>query len=186
MIQQGYWVILPYATVQNWPHLIHFIPGIHNTMADTASRSFHLSNSDFLTHFNSHFPQPTSWTLHHLQPGTISSLISALCKRPSPLASQPPAPVLPPWLGNSGSRFAHPSTSTSTPSFHPSKIKFPSYKYFPTVTNTAPSPPSKRQVRACTVEDAVRQIAQTYASLGPPDPRLNPFGDLDFRLLCKQ
>ena len=118
---------------------IHFIPWIHNTMADTTSRSFHLSDSDFLTHFNSHFPQPTSWTLHHLRPETLSSLISALCKRPSPLATQPSAPVLPPWLGNSGSLFAHPSTSTL--SFHPSKIKFPSYKYLPTVTDTASSPP---------------------------------------------
>jgi len=36
------------------------------------------------------------------------------------------------------------------------------------------------------VEDAVRQIAQMYSSLGSRDPRLNPFGDLDFRLLRQQ
>jgi len=34
--------------------------------------------------------------------------------------------------------------------------------------------PSRQQVRSCTVEDAVRQIAQTYSSLGSPDPHLNP------------
>ena len=46
--------------------------------------------------------------------------------------------------------------------------------------------PSTRQVWARTVEDAVRQIAQMYSSLGSRDPRLNPFGDLDFRLLRQQ
>jgi hypothetical protein len=42
--------------------------------------------------------------------------------------------------------------------------------------------PSCRPVRARTVEDAVRAIAQALAAVGSPDPRLNSFGQLDFRL----
>ena len=42
--------------------------------------------------------------------------------------------------------------------------------------------PSGRPVRARTVEDALRHVAQTFARLGAPDPRLNSFGDLDYRL----
>ena len=38
--------------------------------------------------------------------------------------------------------------------------------------------PSRRPVRARTVEDAVRAVAQALAA----DPRLNSFGQLDFRL----
>ena len=64
--------------------------------------------------------------------------------------------------------------------------KIPVLKIFAHCYRHSTISPSKRQVRARTVEDAVRQIAQTYSSLGFPDPRLNPFGDLDFRLLHQQ
>jgi hypothetical protein len=45
-------------------------------------------------------------------------------------------------------------------------------------------PPSHLPVRSRTVEDALlRSMGQTYAALlGAPDPRLNSFGQLDFRL----
>jgi len=42
--------------------------------------------------------------------------------------------------------------------------------------------PSKRPVGARTVEQALRTVGQTLAGLGRPDPRLNTFGDIDFRL----
>ncbi|KAI2502175.1 hypothetical protein MHU86_12311 [Fragilaria crotonensis] len=42
--------------------------------------------------------------------------------------------------------------------------------------------PSDRPVRSRTVEDAVRQVAQAFTRVGANDPRLNSFGDLDFRL----
>ena len=42
--------------------------------------------------------------------------------------------------------------------------------------------PSKRPVGSRTVEQALRTVGQTLASLGRPDPRLNPTGDIDFRL----
>ena len=42
--------------------------------------------------------------------------------------------------------------------------------------------PSRRPVRSCTVEDALRRVGQAFARLGPLDPRLKQFGALDFRL----
>ncbi|MFN9983804.1 MAG: hypothetical protein ACK53Y_28015, partial [bacterium] len=42
--------------------------------------------------------------------------------------------------------------------------------------------PSGAQVKARTVEDALRAVGQTMASLGYVDPRLQPSGRLDFRL----
>ena len=42
--------------------------------------------------------------------------------------------------------------------------------------------PRDKPVRSRTVEDALRHIAQTFARVGSPDPRLNSFGTLDFRL----
>ena len=42
--------------------------------------------------------------------------------------------------------------------------------------------PSKRSVRARTVEQALRTVGQTLAGMGRPDPRLNHAGKIDFRL----
>ena len=42
--------------------------------------------------------------------------------------------------------------------------------------------PGYRPVRSRTVEDAVWQISQAFTSVGSPDPRVNAFGLLDFRL----
>ena len=42
--------------------------------------------------------------------------------------------------------------------------------------------PSRRPVRSRTVEDALRSVGQAFTGLGTTDPRLNQFGDLDFRL----
>lgn len=42
--------------------------------------------------------------------------------------------------------------------------------------------PSGNQVRARTVEDAIRSIAQTFKALGTPDPRHDASGSIDFRL----
>ena len=84
----------------------HFIPGTLNTMADDASRLWHLTDMQLLTHFNSSNPQPTSWQLHHLEPSMHSALTGALCKKrcvPAALLSE-----LPPRIphGASGRPFA--------------------------------------------------------------------------------
>jgi hypothetical protein len=42
--------------------------------------------------------------------------------------------------------------------------------------------PGAKPVRARTVEDALRHVAQAFARVGSADPRVNTFGDVDFRL----
>jgi hypothetical protein len=63
-----------------------YYPGDDNRMADDASR-LHLRDRDFLTHFNSTYPQTQLWRLYQIHPKTISSAISALRTKTSPMAS---------------------------------------------------------------------------------------------------
>jgi hypothetical protein len=42
--------------------------------------------------------------------------------------------------------------------------------------------PSEKGVRSRTVEDAVRHVAQAFTRVGAVDPRLNVFGEIDYRL----
>jgi hypothetical protein len=57
--------------------------------------------------------------------------------------------------------------------------KFPSSNCLTKGIAPAPSPPA---VQSCTVEDALCSMGLLFARPGVPDPRLNQFGDLDFRL----
>lgn len=74
-----------------------YIPGPINTMADDASRLFHLTDLEFLAYFNQAYPQPQPWRLYKVPPRIASSAISALLHKRSPreLFLQEPAPPLP-------------------------------------------------------------------------------------------
>ena len=88
-----------------------FIAGKSNVMVDDASRRWDLSNSELLTHFNSHYPQSNSWTIRTLPNAMHSSAVTALLlrRRSLPVTLQiakPPRPVpgtpagnvsAPPW-----------------------------------------------------------------------------------------
>jgi hypothetical protein len=58
-----------------------------NLMSDRASRLLHLSDTDLLIYFNSHFPQTRPWHLCQLQNETRSALIFTLLMIRSDLAS---------------------------------------------------------------------------------------------------
>ena len=60
---------------------VSFINGVENVMADDASRLQHLTDSQFLHHFNSVYPQETPWTLCQSQPEMITSVTSSLQRR---------------------------------------------------------------------------------------------------------
>ena len=60
-----------------------YIPGPANSMADTCSRAWHLSDAELLTFFNSRYPQPLSWKLCRVQPQMLSSLTLALSSKRS-------------------------------------------------------------------------------------------------------
>lgn len=57
------------------------IPGKVNVMADDASRLWHLSDADLLTHFASTYPQDTSWQLRTLDPEMLSAVTGALSRQ---------------------------------------------------------------------------------------------------------
>ena len=59
-----------------------YIPGGTNSLADDASRLFHLNNVEFLTHFDHSYPQPHSYRLVMPTQSLISAVILALLKKP--------------------------------------------------------------------------------------------------------
>jgi hypothetical protein len=74
----------------------HYIPGPVNAMADDASRRWDLCDADLLTHFNSTYPQSSSWQLRPLLPATNSAVTGALCRthrRTVSLANVAPPPL---------------------------------------------------------------------------------------------
>ena len=92
----------------------HFIAGTDNSMADDASRLWHLNDSELLTHFNSTYPQSTSWELRQLGAHMLSALNGALFKKrcvPACLLNAI-GPVKPP--GGSGRPFVPISASLPT------------------------------------------------------------------------
>jgi hypothetical protein len=90
-----------------------YIPGSANAMADDASRLWHLSDEQLLTHFSQLYPQAAPWELVHLPPPLVSPVISSLLGKRSnmrsPLDLRPP----PPPAGPNGPRSAPKSESNA-------------------------------------------------------------------------
>ena len=91
-----------------------YLPGPLNVLADKCSRLWDLTDSQLLTHFNTHYPQETSWQLLHLRPEMRSALISALLRRRSAPELYLHATKRPKLRGLGGVRFAPSSMSTPT------------------------------------------------------------------------
>ena len=103
-----------------------YISGISNPMADDASRLFDMPDSNFLSYFNSTFPQVSSFRHVHLSPQVTSSVISALRRKTSKTESLlvEPSPPIPTGKSGTSSRL----TWASTPYSKPSRTKYLSYK----------------------------------------------------------
>ena len=96
------------------------IAGKANTMADDASRLWHLSDTAFLTHFNRVYPQVSRWTLLPLAPSTNSALIGSLFRQQPDHAflRNASVPLAPPFDSGTPSASAlvwTPSSSLPTP-----------------------------------------------------------------------
>jgi hypothetical protein len=104
-----------------------YIPGLSNPMADDASRLFHLTDSQFLSLFNTkHSLQSQSYKLVTLPSQMTSAMISALRMKRSNAECLQVEPRPPIHTGQSGSS-SHLSWA-STPYSKPSKTKYQSYK----------------------------------------------------------
>jgi hypothetical protein len=117
-----------------------YIPGDSNSMADEASRLFHLDDHAFLTHFNQHYPQALPWRLYRLPPAMHSSGILALRNKMSPMESflRMPKPPLP--TGRTGMRSVKPYISILP--YKTSRIPYRTSKSSPTATGMATSTPA--------------------------------------------
>jgi hypothetical protein len=80
-----------------------FIAGLGNSMSDDASRLHDLTDSEFLAHFNSTYPQKASWKVWTPTPRILSAVTLSLHRKkpcdPALLLNVPPAPTA---TGNSG------------------------------------------------------------------------------------
>jgi hypothetical protein len=93
-----------------------YLQGERNTMADDASRLFHLSNPAFLHHFNTTYLQSASWHLWTSRPPMTSAVILALSSKRSDLGYLRAAPAAAMATGTSG-----PSSASASPSILPWK-----------------------------------------------------------------
>ena len=121
-----------------------YVPGKVNVMADDASRRWDLSDPDLLTHFDSAYPQDTSWQLLTLQPDMLSAVIGALSRKRSVPANLRIAATLPRPPGGYG------NVSAPRPAFDPTSPMFPvtvspSFSSLLSVTAPVASRPAKRQ-----------------------------------------
>ena len=119
-----------------------YVPGKANVMADDASRRWDLSDSALLSHFNSAYPQDTSWTLLTLDPAMRSAVIGALSRRRSMPASLCIGAILPLQPGASGKVFVPDPTFGPISKMSPGTPS-PSCSSSPSNTGPAASHPAK-------------------------------------------
>jgi Reverse transcriptase (RNA-dependent DNA polymerase). len=133
-----------------------YVPGGSNPLADDASRMFHLSNHDFLTHFSTHYPQEQSYQLVTPTPSMISAVISALHSKPynvESLQGELPAPT--PTGAPGSSTQLH---WASTPFSKPSKTRYQSYR-------SSSSEYVKEHLHATAVPSSLERLKITYGAL---------------------
>jgi hypothetical protein len=116
-----------------------FIPGVANVMADDCSRLFNLTDSQFLSHFNSSFPQTWPWQMFPPREEMLSALTSTLSNKRHALGSLLNAPKQRIHIGCSGKSSLWKATSTLSCALAPTQS--PSSKSLPNVTAMAASPP---------------------------------------------
>jgi hypothetical protein len=132
--------------MQSWHQRYHryiklhdYLDGPRNKMADDASRLQHLSNTEFLQHFDSHYPQQKPWRLWTPPREIVSSIIGGLLNEPlqKELWLRDPKPPI--SIGSSGPSSAE--IWPSTPYSPKLKIPLRSFKSSSTDTESANWPP---------------------------------------------
>ena len=138
-----------------------YIPGGSNPLADDASRLFHLSDCEFLTHFNNTYPQPHSYHCATPTPSLISAVTSALLKKPynvELLRDETPAPTP---TGNPGA--VSQLSWASIPFSKPSRTRYQSYK-------SSSSEFDLEHLRSTTIPSSLERLKITYGALDKRSP----------------
>ena len=142
-----------------------YIPGPSNVMADDCSRLWHLTDTQLLAHFESHYPQRQPWQLFPLREQMHSALISALFKRRSEpeCALNEPVPTI--AIGPSGRSSATPTLSTL--SYATSRTQSPSSRSSDSSIETDVSPPATTPSELALWRTRSVQWARRWPHWGP-------------------
>ena len=111
-----------------------YLPGPINVMADDASRLWHLSDTELLSHFNTQYPQSVPWRLCQVRSAMRSAVISSLQSKRASLEVTLPELKRGTLRGKSGSSSA--TSTTWTSSWRTSPTKSQSFKCLPYDTET--------------------------------------------------
>ena len=133
-----------------------YLPGPSNPLADDSSRLFFLSDSQFLSHFNSEHQQTTSYQLWTPTLKVVSAVISALQRKRSPPESLlvVPPPAQAPGISGATTVLNWPSIPFSKPS----KTPYLSYK-------SSSSEFDKETLQSTAMPFALEQLKITYGTL---------------------
>lgn len=145
-----------------------YIPGPANVMADDASRLWHLSDDELLSHFNAMYPQTAPWQMLHLRSPMNSALITSLQRKPAelaPILNELPATTV---LGKFGKPFAptwadHHSWKTWTTQSRCSKSS-------PNATGTVGTPKTVNPYAIGQWKKPYAALARRWPAWGPPTP----------------
>ena len=131
-------------------------PGVINILADDASRLFHLTNSQFLSYFNTSHSQPKSWRLVHPTSEITTAVLSALRKKTCNAESLLVVPPPPTPTGQNG--HSSPIAWASIPYSKPRRTKYRSSS-----SSSATSVQATLQPNA--VRSSLDQLRTTYGRL---------------------
>jgi hypothetical protein len=143
-----------------------YIPGPANTMADDASRLWHLNDSELLTHFTQLNPQEVPWEIVHLPPPLVSPVICSLLGKRYNMQSQPDPQLLPPQVGQNGKHSAQNAVSNLPCPLCPT----PSLSFLssPSAIETAPSPRTTTRSEALQWLTSYATSVRRWPSWGVP------------------
>ena len=169
-------------------HVSFYFPGDANVMADDASRLQHLTDSQFLAHFEQHYPQPQPWKLLHLPSPTRSWILSALAST-KPALPIPPSEFAPskalsptgmPSARASGSTHSSMMSPTWTPS---SRISWSTH--YNIASRGAPTTLSEL-TQWLTPWEKWRRGSPTWVDRIRCDQPINPKGTIPYSKICSR
>ena len=161
---------------------LSYIPGPANAMADAASRRWDLTHAQFLTFFNSCYPQDLTWELHPLSAPTFSHLLCALHKKRSAAAIPRSRALAHDAHFSRWARFR--AQHGLAPWLDPTDPHtIPWLQTYAALQRSGQSAARNQPLRAKSICDVLAAIAQAHTHLGRPDPRHTSSGKLDPRHL---
>ena len=142
-----------------------YIPRPSNVMADLCSRSWHLTNKQLLTHFNTFFPQEMPWQQCHLTNAMLSALTSSLFRTRSDPVLLLSASQHTTITGSDGLTFA--SNTPSIHNCHNTTIQSPSSRSSLKDVETAELPPMVTSSRLALLRTHCGQWVRNSPAWGP-------------------